>query len=137
MSFLVDANVLSESTRPAPQPAVLDWLRDHDSELHISVITVGELQRGVALYPQTRKRSQLEHWLRDLLLAFENRILPVDLKIARAWGDYYASHEKSGRKPPSLDSLLAATVLVHRFTLVSRNIRDFPGVPVLNPWAID
>lgn len=135
MSYLVDANVLSESTRPSPDLNVLQWLENHEHELFISVITIGELQRGVALYPQSRKRSLLEHWMRDLLLTFESRILPIDLRVAQAWSLYYAQQQRHGRKPPSLDSLLAATATVHGFTIVTRNMGDFPEIPLLNPWT--
>jgi toxin FitB len=135
MSYLVDTNVLSESTRPNPDAGVLEWLREHEHELYISVITAGELQRGVALYPQSRKRKSLEQWLEDLLAAFEGRILPVDKTIAREWGKYYAAQQRAGRKPPSLDSLVAATARVHQLTIVSRNADDFPELSIVNPWA--
>ena len=134
MSYLVDTNVLSEPTRPNPDAGVLEWLRQHEHELFISVITAGELQRGVALYPQSRKRQSLEQWLEELLATFEGRILPVDRKIAQEWGHYYAAQQQAGRKPPSLDSLVAATAKVHQLTIVSRNEADFPDVPVVNPW---
>jgi toxin FitB len=135
MSYLADTNVLSEPTRPNPDAGVLAWLREHEHELYISVITVGELQRGVALYPQSRKRKSLEQWLEDILAAFEGRILPVDKTIAREWGHYYAAQQRAGHKPPSLDSLVAATAKVHQLTIISRNGDDFPGLPVVNPWA--
>jgi predicted nucleic acid-binding protein len=134
MSYLVDTNVLSESTRANPDPRVLAWLREHEHELFVSVITAGELQRGVALYPQSRKRQRLERWLEELLAAFEGRILPVDRKVAQEWGHYYAAQQQAGRKPPSLDSLVAATAKVYQLTVVSRNAADFPDVPVVNPW---
>jgi toxin FitB len=135
VSYLVDTNVLSEPTRPNPDAGVLEWLREHEQELYISVITAGELQRGVALYPQSRKRRSLEQWLDQLLAAFEGRILLVDKAIAREWGHYYAAQQKRGRKPQSLDSLVAATAKVHQLTIVSRNAEDFPELSVLNPWT--
>lgn len=134
MSYLVDANVLSESTRLSPDTNVLAWLEKHQHELFISVITIGELERGIALYPHSRKRSQLERWMRELLLAFEDRILPVDLRTAQTWGHYYAKQQQNGRKPPSLDSLVAATAAVHNLTVVTRNMADFPSIKVFNPW---
>lgn len=135
MSYLVDTNVLSESTRPDPDPAVLEWLRENEDDVYISVITAGELQRGVALYPHSRKRKSLESWLHELLAAFEGRVLPLDKRIALEWGHYYAAQQRAGRKPPSLDSLVAATAKVHQLTIVSRNANDFPNVAVLNPWS--
>lgn len=135
MSYLVDTNVLSEATRPTPDPSVLGWLQQNEHELFISVITAGELQRGVDLYPLSRKRKSLEEWLENLLAAFEGRILPISETVAREWGHYYSAQQKSGRKPPSLDSLVAATAKVHQLTIVSRNAEDFPDLRVVNPWS--
>ena len=134
MNYLVDANVLSEATRPSPDLKVLAWLERHGSELFLSAVTVGELQRGVALYPQSRKRAALAKWLGEVLKNFEGRILPVDSQIAIAWGNYYASQQLKGRKPPALDSLAAATALVHGLTVATRNSGDFPDVTLTNPW---
>jgi predicted nucleic acid-binding protein len=134
MSFLLDSNVLSEPTKPNPNERVLKWLQQHEEDSFLSVITVGELQRGVFLYPLSKKRTVLEKWLKELLESFENRIVPIDRSIAEAWGKYYAAQQSGGRKPPSLDSWVAATALVHQFTIVSRNVVDFPDVPVLNVW---
>ena len=134
MSFLVDANVLSEATRPSPESKVLAWLERHEKELFLSAVTVGELQRGVALYPQSRKRVGLAKWLGEVLENFEGRILPVDSHIAVAWGNYYAAQQQKGRKPPALDSLIAATALVHDLTVATRNSADFPDVSHMNPW---
>ena len=134
MNFLVDANVLSEATRPLPDSKVLGWLERHETELFLSAVTVGELQRGVALYPQSRKRAALAKWLGEVLENFEGRILPVDSHIAVAWGNYYAAQQQKGRKPPALDSLIAATALVHDLTVATRNSADFPDVSRMNPW---
>ena len=134
MNYLVDANVLSEATRPSPDLKVLAWLERHGSELFLSAVTVGELQRGVALYPQSRKRAALAKWLGEVLKNFEGRILPVDSQIAIAWGNYCASQQLKGRKPPALDSLAAATALVHGLTVATRNSGDFPDVTLTNPW---
>lgn len=134
MSYLVDSNVLSEMTRIAPDAKVLRWLNEHEDELFISVITIGELGRCVALYPRSRKRLQLERWLGELLLTFEGRILPIDLRTAQRWGNYYAAQEEKGRRPPSLDSLIAATAIIHDLSIVTRNGADFPGLSTINPW---
>lgn len=134
MSFLVDANVLSEATKPHPDARVTAWLTEHDDELHVSVLTLGELRRGISLCPQSRKRAALDVWLRNLMLAFSDRILPVDQTVALAWGEYYAKLQHLGRKPPTIDSLLAATARVHNLTVASRNVDDFSSVPVVNPW---
>lgn len=135
MNCLVDANVLSEATRPASDPRVLAWLDRHGADLFISAVTVGELRRGVALYPQSRKRAALAKWLEEVVGSFEGRILPVNLEVAVAWGDYYAAQQRKGHKPQALDSLVAATAQVHGFTVATRNAEDFPGVSVTNPWT--
>ena len=134
MSFLLDSNVLSEPTKPKPSERVLEWLEQHEDESFLSVITVGELQRGVHLYPVSKKRTGLEKWLEELLASFENRIVPINQSIAEVWGEYYAAQQRGGRKPPSLDSWVAATAVVHQFTIISRNVVDFPDVPVVNVW---
>ena len=134
MNYLVDANVLSEGTRQAPDANVISWLKTHEEELSVSVITLWELQRGISRYPTSRKRAALEKWLDDMLEAFEGRILSVDEEVASKWGAYYAEQEKKGRKPPTLDSLLAATARTHGLTVATRNAADFPDLPVTNPW---
>lgn len=134
MTCLADANVLSEATRPAPDARVLAWLERHEADLWLSAITVGELRRGVALYPHGRKRAALARWLAEVLEAFGDRIVPVDRAVAEAWGEHHAAQERQGRRLPVLDSLLAATARVHGFTVATRNTADFPGVPVVNPW---
>jgi predicted nucleic acid-binding protein len=135
MSYLVDANVLSEATRESPDAKVLAWIEANEADLFLSAITVGELQRGVALYAKSRKRAVLEKWLGELLGAFEGRILPVDQQVALAWGEYYAAQQLKGRKPPALNSMVAATARVHGLTVASRNLDDFPDTPAMNPWA--
>lgn len=134
MNCLADANVLSEATRPAPDPRVLAWLERHEADLWLSAITVGELRRGVALYPHGRKRAALTRWLAEVLEAFGDRIVPVDLAVAEAWGEHHAAQQRQGRRLPVPDSLLAATARVHGFTVATCNEADFPGVAVVNPW---
>ena len=135
MSYLVDANVLSEATRDFPDAKVLAWIEANEADLFLSAVTVGELRRGVALYPKSRKRAILEKWLEELLAAFEERILPVDRQVALAWGEYYATQQLKGRKPPALDSIVAATARVHGLIVASRNMDDFPDTPAINLWV--
>ncbi len=136
MSFLVDANVLCEGTRPAAAPRVLAWLAQHDVRLCVSVITLGEILKGIRLLPRGRRRTQLERWLVELETSFEGRILPVDSAIMQTWAELYARHQSAGRLLSSFDSLLAATALRHGLTVATRNLTDFPkDVPVVNPWA--
>jgi predicted nucleic acid-binding protein len=136
LSYLLDTCVLSEIVRPSPEPKVLQWL-DAAENCYISVLTIGELQRGIDLAPDPVRRERLKRWLHDKVLAqFALRTLPVTVSVAQAWGTLHASLQKAGSNLPSIDGLLAATALIHQLTLVTRNQRDFvaTGVHLLNPW---
>lgn len=136
MSYLLDTNVISELVRPKPAKAVLAWFDNIPSEaLHISVLTLGEIRKGVEQMPDGARREKLRLWLEhDLVDWFETRVLPVDVKVADRWGRLVA---QMGRPVPSIDSLLAATALHHELRLVTRNQKDFdyPGLEVINPWG--
>lgn len=138
MSFLVDTNVVSESTRPKPNPAVLDWIAAQPEEsLFISAITVGELCRGALLLPAGKKRNALLDWIENGIKAdFTDRILPVDTAVMERWAHQQAAAEKSGRRLPVMDGLLAATALQHNLILATRNVADFEGtgIQLVNPW---
>jgi toxin FitB len=136
MPYLVDANVLCESSKPRPDAAVLAWLTDHDAELHLSALSLGEMLKGIYLMDRGRRRQEIEHWYQRVERWAAGRILPVDSAVMRTWAVFYAKHQRAGRKLPALDSLIAATALHHHLTLVTRNTADFPDdVDVLNPWS--
>ena len=136
MSYLLDTNVISELVRPKPAKIVLDWFENIPSEaLHISVLTLGEIRKGVEQMPDGVRREKLRLWLEhDLVDWFGTRVLPVDVLVADRWGRLLAS---VGRPVPSIDSLLAATALRHELRVVTRNEKDFdyPGLQVVNPWG--
>jgi predicted nucleic acid-binding protein len=136
MSYLLDTNVISELVRPKPAKAVLAWFENIPSEaLHISVLTLGEIRKGVEQMPDGARREKLRLWLEhDLAGWFETRVLPIDIQVADRWGRLIA---QMGRPVPSIDSLLAATALHHELRLVTRNQKDFdyPGLEVINPWG--
>jgi predicted nucleic acid-binding protein len=136
--FLLDTNVVSEAVRTNPDPHVIDWLRSaEESLLHLSVLTLGEIRKGVAGLPQSRKRTRLEVWLEvELQARFAGRILAVDGAVADRWGLLAAEAKRKGKALSAVDGLLAATALEHNLTLVSRNVRHFANarVEVLNPW---
>ena len=136
MSYLLDTNVISELVRPKPAKVVLDWFENIPSEaLHISVLTLGEIRKGVEQMPDGVRREKLRLWLEhDLVDWFGTRVLPVDMPVADRWGRLLAL---VGRPVPSIDSLLAATALHHELRLVTRNQKDFnyPGLQVINPWG--
>jgi predicted nucleic acid-binding protein len=136
--FLLDTNCVSELVRVKPESRVLEWMEAADeSLLHLSVLTLGEIRKGLAALPQGRRRTRLEAWLEvDLRSRFSGRILPVDAAVADRWGLLAAQARRNGATLPIVDGLLAATALHHNLTMVSRNISDFAAaqVPVLNPW---
>ena len=139
MSYLLDTCVLSEFQRPTPQATVVAWLRAQEEEaLFLSVLTLGELQRGISRLPASRKRNRLQAWLdSDLRQRFEGRILPIDDVVALRWGGVQARVEARGTPLPVMDSLIACTALTHDLAVVTRNGEDFAhtGVAVVDPWV--
>jgi predicted nucleic acid-binding protein len=135
VSFLVDTNVLCEPARPNPNDRVLEWIEANESELYLSVVTIGEIRRGIRLQASQKKAMALESWLEEIMHSFDDRILPLDVSIALKWGDYYATRQKLGQKPPVTDSLLAATALARGLVLATRNAPDFPGLEIFNPFG--
>ena len=138
--FLLETNFISELVRPKPEARVVDWMESTDEAmLYLSVLTLGEIRKGVAGLLQGRRRTHLETWLEvELQGRFAGRILPIDAAIADRWG-LIAGEAKRKRKALSvIDGLLAATALHHNLTVVSRNVNDFTNtqVPVVNPWDV-
>ncbi len=138
MKWLLDTCVVSELVRPKPDPAVVAWVRNQQEEhLFLSVLTLGELRKGIQRLPDSHKRVRLENWLdRDLKLRFAGRWLTVDEEVAERWGLVTADAVRRGVGVPVLDGLIAATALVHGMTVVTRNTTDIrsTGVLFLNPW---
>ena len=136
--FLLDTNVISELIKPRPDTNVTTWIETTDeSLLYLSILTLGEIRRGIAVLPQSRRRATLEAWLdNDLRARFENRILAVDPEVADRWGLLTAVARTNGLMLPVIDGLLAATALEHNLTLVTRDTGQIPsmGVAVFNPW---
>ena len=136
MSYLIDTNVLSELRRKLPDPGVVDWFSQRPpTTLHLSVLTLGEIRKGIEGVDDEIRRQSLIDWLEtDLPTFFTGRILSVDGAIADRWGRLVAA---AGRPLPAIDSLLAATALEHDLVLVTRNVKDFSGLPVqiFNPWS--
>ena len=136
--FLLDTNCISEVVRVSPDPRVLSWLgAAEESLLYLSVLTLGEIRKGVAALTQSKRRTLLESWLEvELRLRFAGRILSIDAAVADRWGVLAAEVKAQGAALSTIDGLLAATALHHNLTIVSRNIRDFActQVSVLNAW---
>lgn len=139
MRFLLDTNVLAEGAKPDPDPQVIGWLRAQASlDLAISVLTLGEIRKGVTLLPRGKRRARLERWLvTDLPRQFLDRVLGIDDAVALEWGRSAAIGRQRGRELSVIDGLLLATAAVHGLTLVTRNERDCAGrgVPLHNPWG--
>jgi len=134
MIYLVDANVLSEPTRPAPSSKVIDWLSANEQDIVVDSIILGELYIGILALPRGRKRIQLEQWFDALVRTID--CLPWDATIARRWALLVVDLKRRGEPLPLLDGMIAATALHHDLTIASRNTRDFKraGVKVLNPF---
>jgi len=136
MSYLLDTNVLSELRRKVPDAGVVEWFaRRPASTLYLSVLTLGELRKGIAGVADVVRRMTLSDWLEtELPVFFAGRILAVDAQVADRWGRLVAT---AGRPLPAIDSLLGATAAQHGLSMVTRNGRDFAGLglEVVNPWG--
>ena len=135
MSYLIDTNALSELKKRQPHPAVEQWFAVRPAgSLYLSVLTLGELRKGIEAMSAGGRRSRFLDWLEnEIPTYFAGRILPVDRRVAERWGHLCGT---AGRPLPAIDSLLAATALEQSLTLVTRNLGDFdlPGLSVINPW---
>jgi len=130
--------VLSELAKPRPDAGVLGWLEEADeNRLYLSVLTLGELEKGVARLPASARRTRIERWVRrDLAARFEGRIVDVDRTVAERWGAISGVSESRGTPLPVIDALLAASALVHGLEVVTRNTADLErcGARCVNPW---
>jgi predicted nucleic acid-binding protein len=138
--FLLDTNVPSELTRPQPDPRVAQWLEDTDDDLmYLSVITIGEVCKGITVHPEPHRRAGLRRWFENELRPwFAGRILPITEAIAERWGILEGECQSRGIGFNAPDGLIAATAIEHDLTVVTRNVRDFAGfgVAVFNPWEL-
>ena len=135
MTYLVDANVLSEPTKPAPSSKVIDWLSANERNLVVDSIILGELCIGILALAPGRKRRQLEQWFDALMQTIE--CLPWDATISRRWAKLVVDLKQKGKTMPLLDGMIAATALHHDLTIATRNTRDFKkaGLKVFDPFA--
>jgi tRNA(fMet)-specific endonuclease VapC len=137
MKNLLDTCVLAEYQKPAPDVKVMNWLAAQIEEsLFLSVLTVGEIEKGIARLPSSKRKNNLETFLENLVTRFDRRILNLDTLVLRRWGHLTGGLEKKGRVLTIVDSLLAATALEYNLTIVTRNTADFAdtGTTVLNVW---
>jgi predicted nucleic acid-binding protein len=137
VKYLLDTCVLSELTKPLPEDGVVRWLRQADeANLFVSVLTLGELEKGVRRLPASKRKASLEEWLSETRENYAARILEVTVDVALEWGRTGAKTETKAKPIPVIDGLIGATALVHRLTVVTRNTADMErtGVQVLNLW---
>ena len=139
MRFLLDTNVLSELVKRAPDPRVVAWMESHSSlDILVSVLTLGELVKGVRLMSAGPRREALEHWVSvELPVQLAGRLLSVDAAVSVAWGSLAAAARRSGRELPVIDGLLLATASTNDLVFATRNLRDCEGrgVEVVDPWG--
>lgn len=135
MTYLVDANVLSEPTKLAPNPRVIEWLSAHEEDFVVDSIILGELCIGILALPLGRKRMQLERWFAELVKTID--CLPWDAAVGQRWARLVVELKRKGQPLPVLDGMIAATALAHGLTVATRNARDFKkaGVKVVDPFA--
>jgi predicted nucleic acid-binding protein len=135
MKYLVDSNVLSEPTKPEPSLRVIEWLRDHERELAIDPIILGEVRLGIYGLSAGKRRLQLERWFAQRVTGL--LCLPWDADTGLAWAELLDDLRRAGMTMSLKDSMIAATALVHRLTIATRNQKDFrkTGVKVFDPFA--
>ena len=134
MKYLVDANVLTEATKPTPNPAVVSWLREHETELAVDTIILGEVRLGILLLAQGRRRKRLEQWFDEGVKRLA--CVPFDGESGLRWAALLAKLRSRGQSMPVKDSLIAATALAHGLTVVTKNRVDFKkaGVTIVDPF---
>lgn len=137
MNYLLDTCVLAEFTKKQPEQKVLDWLDNQlEPSLFLSVVTIGEIQKGISALPNSKRKAELEKWLKTLIYRYDGRIISLSIDEMITWGELNGKLAKKGFVFPFLDSLIAAAAITHKMTLVTRNESDFKntGVKILNIW---
>lgn len=134
MKYLVDANVLSEPTRARPDAAVVDWLADHEADLTVAPIILGEVRFGILLLTPGRRRAALDRWFSEGVARLQ--CLPWDAETGLRWAELLATLRSRGRAMPVKDSMIAATALTHDLVMVTRDTSDFAhtGLQLLDPF---
>jgi len=135
--YLLDTCVFAEYSKPRPNSNVFDWIDAQEQEAQfISVLSIGEMQRGISRLPSSRRKNSLEAVLESIVTRFDRRIIQLDISILRRWGRMIGELELKGRKLPVPDSLIAATALEHDLTIITQNTSDFADTNalVLDIW---
>jgi toxin FitB len=139
MKYLLDTNVISELIARQPNPKVVEWIDELDPDMvYLSVITIGEIRKGIEKLAPSKRKDAIEKWLEtDLLVRFQGRIVEITVEIVMRWGELVGGLEREGKPMGAIDSLIAATALEGQYVLATRNEEDFrnTGVTVVNPWG--
>lgn len=138
MNYLLDTCLISELSKSKPDKKVVDWvLSENETGFYVSVLTFGELHKGIEKLPESKKKKELRIWIEgELKDRFQNRIIGIDMRVSILWGKIQCVAEKKGKPMPAIDSLIAATGIAHDLIVVTRNVSDMEqsGVRLLNPW---
>jgi predicted nucleic acid-binding protein len=135
MTYLLDANVVSEPTKPAPDAKVVAWLSAHEGDVAVDSVVLGEVCLGILLLPKGRKRARLEAWFEAVVQTID--CLPWDAAVSRRWARLVSELRRKGEAMPVFDAMIAATALEHDLTVATRNVADFQhaGLRVVNPFV--
>lgn len=139
MNYILDTCVVSELIKPQPVTSVVEWLTSIPADqLFLSALTVGEIKLGIMKLPESKKKARLFVWFETLLSDYQERILPVDLAVAEAWGTMQAQAASAGQTMAVIDGYIAATASAHQMLIVTRNEKDyvFCSQYVVNPWKL-
>ena len=140
MNYLLDTCVLSELIKPKPSRNVIRWISAIDERcLYISVLTIGEIHKGIEKLSESKKKTNLHKWVNfDLKERFDNKILNIDINTATIWGKVQAQSELTGQTLPTIDGLIACTGIAYDLTVATRNIKDMKvsGVSLVSPWDL-
>ena len=137
MNYLLDTCVISELVKTTPNENVINWINHTPNKrLFLSVITIGEIRKGITKLPDSKKKHQFTNWLNTLREDYQTRIYPIDLAVAECWGSLQGNAENKGTPVASIDSLIAAVAQTYNLIVVTRNEKDFSStnVTILNPW---
>ena len=138
MNYILDTCVISELIKSDPEGKVIEWIDSiEENKLYLSVVTIGELEKGISKLNSSLRKNEIIEWLHeDLIIRFDNRILTLDIAVLLKWGQLVGSLERQGLPMPTIDSLIAATVKNYNFCLVTRNEKDYQNcaIQLFNPW---
>lgn len=136
MGYLVDTNVFCESVKPRPNESVLQWLSDHERELHLSTITIAEIRRGIERLDEGKRKEDFKEWLSQINTSMKGNILGFNRSVAHVWGQMQGQLDRQGIRLAAFDGLIAATAVRYGLKVVTRNVKNFQLAPieVVNPF---